>query len=123
MATTTAVGGSQIDVQSLVSQLIAADRATPDAAISRDSTQATPKISALGSLMGSMSTFRSALSSLKTIDVFSTRTATSGDPDTYTAVAGAKAVPGTYDVQVEKPAKAQQLSSNPFVGGSTSVVG
>jgi flagellar hook-associated protein 2 len=123
MATTTAVGGSQIDVQSLVSQLIAAERATPDAAITRDSTRVTTQISALGSLMGSMSSFRAALSSLKTVDVFSTRTATSSQPDSYAATASAKAVPGSYDIEVVKLAKAQQLSSNPFVGGSTSVVG
>src|ERR1700754_656885 len=121
MASTGAVGGSQIDVQSLVSQLIAAERATPDAAIQRDTTKVTTQISALGSLMGSMSSFRSALSSLKTVDVFSTRTATSSDPAVYTATAGAKAVPGSYDVEVVQLAKAQQLSSNPFVGGATSV--
>jgi flagellar hook-associated protein 2 len=123
MATTGAVGGSQIDVQSLVSQLIAAERATPDAAIPRDSTKVTTQISALGSLMGSMSSFRAALSSLKTVDVFSTRTATSSDPTTYTATAGAKAVPGSYDIEVVQLAKAQQLSSKPFAAGSTTVVG
>ena len=123
MATTGAVGGSQIDVQSLVSQLIAAERATPDAAIARDSSRVTTQISALGSLMGSMSTFRAALASLKTVDVFSTRTAASSVPESFTATASAKAVPGSYDIEVVKLAKAQQLSSNPFAGGSTTVVG
>ncbi len=74
MATTGAVGGSQIDVQGLVSQLVAAERARPDAQIARAAGQVTTQISALGQLMGSLSTFRSALSSLKTVDVFSTRT-------------------------------------------------
>lgn len=124
MATSTgAIGGSQIDVQSLAAQLIAADRATPDAQINRDSTRVTTQISALGQLMGSMSTFRSALSSLKTVDVFSTRSATSSDNATLTASAGAKAVPGTYSVTVDQLATAQQLSSKGFLGGSTSVVG
>ena len=50
MATTSAVGGSQIDVQSLVSQLVAAERATPEAQIKRQSTQVTTQISALGTL-------------------------------------------------------------------------
>ena len=75
MATTSAVGGSQIDVQSLVSQLVAAERATPDAQIARQSSQVTTQISALGQLMGSLSTFRSVLASLKSVDVFSTRSA------------------------------------------------
>lgn len=123
MASTGAVGGSQIDVQSLVSQLIAADRATADKQISRDSGRVTTQISALGTLMGSMSSFRSALASLNTVDVFSTRTASSSDPEKFTASASAKAVPGSYDIEIVQLAKAQQLSSNPFAGGSTSVVG
>ena len=123
MATTTAVGGSQIDVQSLVSQLITAERATPDAQIARAEERVTTQISALGSLMGSLSTFRSALSSLKTVDVFSTRTATSSDAAIFTTTASAKAVPGSYDIVVEKLAQAHQLSSKPFIGGSSAEVG
>ena len=123
MASTGAVGGSQIDVQSLVSQLVAADRATPDAQINRDSTRVTTQISAVGQLMGSMSNFRSALSSLKTVDVFSTRSASSSDTATLTASANPKAVPGTYSIDVQQLAKAQQISSKPFAGGSGTVVG
>ena len=95
MATTGAVGGSQIDVQGLVSQLVAAERATPDAQIKRQTTQVTTQISALGQLMGSLSNFRSALSSLKTVDVFSTRTATSSSEGMLAVTAGVKAVPGS----------------------------
>jgi flagellar hook-associated protein 2 len=123
MATTGAVGGSQIDVQGLVSQLVAAERATPDAQIKRQTTQVTTQISALGQLMGSLSNFRSALSSLKTVDVFSTRTATSSNEGMLAVTAGVKAVPGSYDIDVLEVASAQQISSSPFNGGATSVVG
>jgi flagellar hook-associated protein 2 len=123
MASTGAVGGSQIDVQSLVSQLVAADRATPDAQIARDSQRVTTQISAVGQLMGSMSSFRSALSSLKTVDVFSTRSGTSSDGNVLTAAANTKAVPGTYSIDVEQLATAQQISSKAFAGGSTTAVG
>jgi flagellar hook-associated protein 2 len=123
MATTSAVGGSQIDVQSLVAQLVAADRATPDAQIQRQTSQVTTQISALGQLMGSLSSFRSALSSLKSVDVFSTRTATSSSDTTLSVTAGAKAVPGDYDIEVIQLAKAQQISSTAFADGATTVVG
>jgi flagellar hook-associated protein 2 len=123
MATTTAVGGSQIDVQGLVQQLVAAERAPLDKQISRESGRVTTQISAVGTLMGTMSTFRSALSSLKTIDVFSTRKAVSGDDKVFTATAGATAVAGNYSIEVEKLAKAHQLSSSPFAQGSAHVVG
>jgi flagellar hook-associated protein 2 len=123
MATTTAVGGSQIDVQSLVSQLVSAERAQAMAPVNRDTQRVTTQISALGSLMGSMSNYRSALSSLKTVDVFSARSATSSDEKAFTASSTAKATPGSYNIEVVKVAKAQQLSSTPFAGGSTTVVG
>lgn len=123
MATTGAVGGSQIDVLGLVSQLVAADRAPAETQITRDTTRVTTQISALGTLMGSMSSFRSALSSLNSVDVFSTRTASSSDTDIFKVSASAKAVPGSYQVEVEQLAKAHQISSTPFEGGSSSVVG
>lgn len=123
MATIGVAGGSQLDVQSLVSQLVAAERARPDAQLARQSNQVTTQISALGQLMGSLSTFRSALASLKTVDVFSTRSASSSNEVMLTASAGGKAVPGSYDIEVVQLAQAQQISSNPFAGGGTSVVG
>lgn len=123
MATTGAVGGSQIDVQSLVSQLVAAERAPLDRLIARDTGRVTTQISAVGTLMGAMSQFRSALASLKTEDVFSTRQAVSANEEVFTATASAKASPASYDVEVVQLAKAQQLSSNPFVDGADQVVG
>ncbi len=123
MATTGAVGGSQIDVNSLATQLVAAERAPLDAQIQRASSKVTTQISAVGALMGSLSTFRSALSSLKTIDVFSTRQATSADPEIFAATASSSAVPGSYDVEVVQLATAHQIVSDPFAAGSTQVVG
>lgn len=123
MATTGAVGGSQIDVQGLVSQLVAAERARPDQQIARQVSQVTTQISALGQLMGSMSTFRSALSNLKTVDVFSTRTTSTSDDKILTGSATAKAVPGSYDIEVDRLAQAHQISSTPFSSGGTTVIG
>lgn len=117
------VGGSQLDVQSLVSQLVAAERTTQDRQIAREANRVTTQISAVGTLMGAMSNFRAALSSLKTEDVFSTRSASSSDTAQFTAAAGANAVPGNYQVVVQQLAKAQQISSNPFAEGASSTVG
>lgn len=123
MASTGAVGGSQIDVQSLVSQLVAAERLTSDKQIQRDTTRVTTQISALGQLMGSLSAFRGALDSLKTIDAFNVRSASSSDEAVLTATAGGKAVAGSYDIEVTRLAQAQQIASGAFAGGGTSVVG
>lgn len=123
MASTGAVGGSQIDVQSLVSQLVAADRATADKQIQRETTRVTTQISALGQLMGSLSSFRSALDSLKSIDAFNIRSASSSEESVLTASAAGKAVAGSYDIEVIQVAQAQQLASNAFAGDSSTVVG
>jgi flagellar hook-associated protein 2 len=123
MATVGAVGGSQIDVQSLVSQLVAAERAPLDRQITRDAGRVTTQISAVGTLMGAMSQFRTALSSLKTEDVFATRKAVSADTDVFTATSSASAAPGTYSIDVEELATAQQLSSQRFADGANHVVG
>ncbi len=123
MATTTAVGGSQLDVRSLASQLVAADRVTADQQIGRAASRVTTQISALGQLMGSMSSFRASLTSLKSVDAFSTRSVTTGDAKVFTATAGSASVPGNYEVEIEQLAKAHQISSLPFAGGSATAVG
>jgi len=124
MATTTgAVGGSQIDVQGLVSQLVAAERATTDKQISRDSSRITTQISSIGQLMGSLSTFRSALTSLKGPDAFNTRQVTSSDEALLTATADAKAAPGSYEIEVVRLAQAHQISSSAFANGNSTVIG
>lgn len=123
MATVGAVGGSQIDVQSLVTQLVAAERAKTETQITRDSTRVTTQISALGALMGSMSTFRSSLSSLQSVGAFSTRGVTSSNEEALTASVSSSAVPGSYDIEIEQIAQAQQLSSTAFATGGSTVVG
>ena len=123
MATTTAVGGSQIDARSLATQLVAAERMTLDQQVARQSTKVTTQISALGSLMGSMASFKTALASLSSVSAFNLRTATSGDITTFTATANGSAVQGSYDIEVLQLAKAQQIATTPFAGGGSTVVG
>ncbi len=126
MATTSstgALGGSQIDVTGLATQLVAAERAPLDAQISRDTTAATTQISALATLKGALSTFQTALGSNLTPAVFSPRAASSGDKTLYTATATASAAPGIYAIEVTQLAKAQQISSLPILNGTTTAVG
>lgn len=123
MATVGALGGSQIDVQSLVSQLIAAERAPLDTRIKRETERVTTQISAVGTLMGALSQFRGTLSSLKSVEAFTTRSATTGDETIFKATATATAERGSYDIAVVQLAQAHQLSSNPFAGGADQAIG
>jgi flagellar hook-associated protein 2 len=117
------VGGSQIDVQSLVSQLVAAERKPLDDQVLRAKSRVTTQISATSALLGALSSFQSALNGLKTTTVFSGRSTSSTDTSILTASATASAVPGRYDVVVDRLASAHQISSNAFAQGSSQVVG
>jgi flagellar hook-associated protein 2 len=124
MATLQSTGlGSGLDVRSLVAQLVAAERAPKQNQITKQQTEVATKISAMGSLKGALGGFQTTLANLKTVAAFNVRSATSSDDKVFTATATSAAPEGVYDVKVEKLAKAHQLSSDPFAGGATSVVG
>src|SRR5262245_14437467 len=120
---TGAVGGSQIDARSLAQQLVQAERINLDARMTRQTTKVTTQISALGALKGSLSTFQTALAPLKTVSVFSSRKAVSSDDKVFTATTTSAAASGSYNVEVEQIAKAQQIATTAFVGGSGTTVG
>jgi len=127
MATTTtstsATGGSVIDVNSLVSQLVSASRAPKDSIISNQTKKATTEISAVGTLKGALSAFQTALVGLDTPQAFNAVAATSSSPSVFTASADTGAVAGTYSISITKLAQAQQLVSKPILGDGSSVVG
>lgn len=122
-ASTAATGGSVIDVNSLVSQLVATTRAPKDALISTQTQKATTQISAVGTLKGALSAFQTSLAGLDTPAAFNAVAATSSDPTIFTASAATGAVAGTYSISVTKLAQAQQLVSKPITGDGSSVVG
>ncbi|UQV48037.1 flagellar filament capping protein FliD [Janthinobacterium lividum] len=69
------------------------------------------KLSALGTLSGSVSSFQSSLSALTNSNNFRAVSATPSDPLVLSASAGAKAVAGSYNINVSQLAQAQTLTS------------
>jgi flagellar hook-associated protein 2 len=122
MASITSSGGV-LDVNSLVTQLVAAERGSQSAPITRHEVAVTTKISALGSLKGALGAFKSALEPLKTTEAFETRSTKLSENGFFTVTADESAVAGHYDVQVVDLAQSQQLASGLFAGGSTANVG
>ena len=120
---TAATGGSVIDVNSLVSQLVSASRAPKDAIISAQTQKATTRISAVGTLKGALSAFQTALAGIDTPEAFNAVAATSSDSTVFTASAETGAVAGIYSLSVTKLAQAQQLVSKPIPGDGSAVVG
>jgi flagellar hook-associated protein 2 len=123
MATTGAVGGSTIDVQSLVSQLISAEAAPQQRILQAREVKYNTTISALGALKGALSGFQSALDPLRAADIYDARTAVSADNDILTATATSAAANGVYNIEVMDLASGHQLRTGPIIGGSSSVIG
>lgn len=113
--------GSGLDVNGLVTQLVAAERTPGANRIAREKASISTEVSALGTLKGALSSFGATLDSLKTVEAFSARTAESADNDIFTATATTAAPPGAYDVVVDTLAQAHQIASTAFGSSSTTV--
>lgn len=116
-------GGSKLDVQTLASQLVAAERAPYDAQIKRETAGVKTTLSALGAVKGALATFQAAVDSVSMLADFQVRTAKSSEPEVFTATATAQAVAGTYAVEVRQLATAHQIASGAWAGGSDTLVG
>jgi flagellar hook-associated protein 2 len=124
MASITSSGiGSGLDVNALVTQLVAAERAPQDARLTKLDTKLTTEFTALAQLKGSMSSFQTALSGLKNASTLIARKATLSDDKFLAAAATSTATAGIYDVEVVQLAKAAQLTSAAKAGGPTTVIG
>lgn len=123
MATTSSVGTTGLDVQSLVSQLVSSERAQYQAPITNRETKATVQLSAVSTLKGALGAFQTAVNGLKDASTFTPRTTSSSDEDVFTATSTGSAATGSYDIKVLALAKAQQLASGAITGGSSAVVG
>lgn len=115
--------GSGLDINSLVTQLVAAEKAAPQAQITRAQSSTVTTISALGQLKGALATFNTALNPLKDLGNFTARTATSSEPEVFSASADATAAAGNYDIEVLQVASAHQIKSTAFASGAGQVVG
>jgi flagellar hook-associated protein 2 len=114
--------GSGLDIPSLVSQLVAAERAPTANRINNQGTAATATLSALGSIKSALSGLQSSLDALsKGADAPSYKASTpensgfSGTIVTDPGTGKSAATPGSYNVEVLSLATAQKLSSAGFM--------
>ena len=114
---------SGLDVNNLVTQLVAAERSPVEQRISRTQTGIDSKLSALGVLRGVLSTLQSSVGALRTETQVLARRAVSSDPTILRATASTTAPVGTYSVEVLSLATTHKLVSEPYAGGSGSLVG
>jgi flagellar hook-associated protein 2 len=124
MATISSLGvGSGMDINSLVSQLVAAERAPKDSRLTREDAKLTAEFSALATLKGALAGLQSASRSLRDAESFALSRTVVSDEEFFTASGTGEAVPGSYDIRVEQLATAARLGSGVYPGGAGSVVG
>lgn len=114
--------GSNLDVNGIVSQLMAAERQPLTLLQSRTQAFQT-KLSAYGTLKGALSTFQTGLKELGDGSKFSAAKGTLAEASLATvSVDGTKAVPGSYTLEVERLAQQHKVYSTALTD-ATSVVG
>jgi flagellar hook-associated protein 2 len=115
-----AVSGTNIDVNTLVGQLMTAER-TPLAANQKVASGYNAQISAFGQLSSSLSGLGDALARLDSTDAFRATSASVSDPTVLGATAATGAAKGSYNIEVQSLAQAQKLSSDTFASSTTTV--
>lgn len=122
MATLTSTGlGSGLDINSIVEQLVAAERAPTANRLTQRESKANEELSALGKFKSALATFKDSLARLTDADTFQGRTVTVGDDTVFTATAGTTSLPGTYSVEVMNLASAQRLRSIGFADATSAI--
>jgi flagellar hook-associated protein 2 len=97
-----------LDVNNIVSQLMAAERQPLTKFTAQEANQQA-RLSAYGSVKSAVSGFQTALNGLNSAARFQSLTATPADKSFFTASATSIAVAGTYSIEVSALAQAQQL--------------
>ncbi len=120
MAGVSSAGSSSLDINSIVSQLMQIE-SRKKTLLQKDEAAYQLKLSAVGSLSSSMSSFKSALDNLRGTSNFQSIKAVSGDPTVFTATASSTAVTGTYNLEVTQLAKANMLTSSPYTDTSSAI--
>ena len=100
--------GSNLDVNNIVSQLMALER-RPLQALDRKEATFQAQLSAFGTLKGALATFQSAAAGLNDGSKFQAYKATVADSGIATVSAANSAAPGSYALEVTQLAQAQKL--------------
>src|ERR1051325_7975879 len=107
---TSVSGVSNIDVNTIVSQLMTVERQPIDA-LDKKTTALQTNVSAYGALKGALSIFQSTMASMQSATKFTSNIVGSSDTAVAYASATSSAAPGTYDVNVTKLATSQVVQS------------
>ena len=122
MAITVSGIGSGIDIDSLVSQLVAAEGQPASVRLARREATFQADLSAVGTLRSALSNLQGMVQGLQSSSDFLARSATSSDEERFTATAESNAAPGVYDIEITQLAQAARVRSTDFAS-ETVVIG
>ncbi|MDH3629997.1 MAG: flagellar filament capping protein FliD [Gammaproteobacteria bacterium] len=113
MAAITSLGvGSGLDLGTLVSGLIEAERAPVENRLNQKQLNFTTELSAFGLLRSSLSQFQTSLDGLKNSSAFNAKAITASDASVFSTSVESFADIGSYSVEVLAMAKAQSLATS-----------
>ena len=127
MAVSSVSTGGVLDVNGLVSQLMAVE-SRPFVAMQDKEKAITAQLSAYGTLSGAVGSFQTTVNALADSSKYKVATASSSEPTVLTASAGKDTVKGNYSVNVTQLAQAQtisaagQASTSALIGSGASTV-
>ncbi len=122
MATISSPGvGSGLDVNSIVTQLVAIER-QPIVQLQSQASSLQTKLSAFGKLQSNLSALRDAASALTSASTWSQTTGTSSDSAAVAVTTDANNLPGSYSIEVLSLARAQSNTSKTYTA-ATDLVG
>lgn len=113
--------GSGIDIDGLVTQLLAAEAQPAQARLNQREARLQSRLSAFGQFRSALEQLRTSLATLKDPARFTVRTATAANEALLSATATADAAPGAYDVEVTRLATSHKLASAPLASAGTVV--
>ena len=123
MALTASGIGSGLDVDGLVTQLVAAERLPLERRLVKRETNLTQDISALGTFKSALADLQESLSAVNSSATFQQKNATTSDSTVMTVSASADAATGSYAISVENLAAAQSLAVRATFTSVSEVVG
>ena len=113
-AITSAGLGSGLDIEGLVTKLVAAEGQPASLRLATKEAKLQTDLSALGSLKGALSAFQTSVQGLKDVSAFQAITATSSNTDLFTVAANSSAIAGNFSIKVEQLAQSAKMRSGDF---------
>ncbi|NGY04421.1 flagellar filament capping protein FliD [Solimonas terrae] len=113
--------GSGLDLETLITNLVAAEKTPTETRLTQKQSTLSAQLSAVGTFKSVLSNLQSKLDALKSDGSVATLSATSSDTSTFTATASSAATRGSYSVEVVGLATPEKLASTGYSSASTAL--